>query len=856
MPEAHPASAGPPAGLARALCHPWTWRMAWRDSRSQRRRLAVFGFSIVAGIAALVAIHGLKASVEGGIEGQAKALLGSDLQITAREDFPPAALADFRRGATDLSREVSFASMMSFPRGQGARLVQVRGFEGRFPYYGEVGTLPEGGWEKLHREGGILLEPALMAQFGLAPGDEVRLGRAAFKVLGGIHKALPRSSRFSGFAPEAYLRSADLEATGLLGNRSLASFHLHLEMPEGQAAAAKRDWRKRFDQRPWRFETPEDRRESIEDALEATRRFLGIIALIALVLGALGVASAVQAHLSRRVPVVAILRCLGCPPGAAYAVFLAQVLVLGAAGTLAGVGLGVALQTVTLALFRDSLPFETLPAVPWMEIGQVALAGFALCCGFALFPLRRVRDIRPADALREGAGLPPGSIVRAWPLLLALFGLVVLAARLNSPGWPAALALAGGLFAAFGLLAATARLLMAATRRWLRPGWSYELRQGLANLYRPHNQTLLFLLSLGLAVFLLLLTILVQRQVLQRVSLESLKESPGMYLVDVQPDQVEGVAALLRANNLPPLESAPMVAMRLRSVNGVAVGELLKREGGPKWVFRREFRSTYREAPNQTETVVAGTFHDRAGLEAGEFPVSLEEKLAADLGVGLGDPLVLDIQGVDLPARVTSLRRVDWSRFNLNFFMIFPPEALAGAPGFHVFTARLPAGTTAGPLQNALARDFPNVSVIDLSQVLATVAGIVGNIVTVVRVLAGFTLLAGLAILTGVFLNGRDQRLGESVLLRTLGASSASIRRILAAEYAALGLLSALAGVLLAQGAAWLLARHVIKTTPVFAPGETLAVALAAVALALAAGLATSRGVSTHPPLAVLRRGG
>jgi putative ABC transport system permease protein len=302
------------------------------------------------------------------------------------------------------------------------------------------------------------------------------------------------------------------------------------------------------------------------------------------------------------------------------------------------------------------------------------------------------------------------------------------------------------------------------------------------------------------------------------------------------------------------MESAPIVTMRLRAVDGTPVAELMKNGIGPRWIYQREFRSTFRETLNATESLVAGEFNGQAGIQPGEVPVSLEKKIAADLRVAPGDTLDIDVQGVALAARVTSIREVDWSRFNLNFFMVFPPSALEGAPAFHVVTARVPDGGSAGPMQNALAKAYPNVSVIDLGLVLGTVANVVGNIVTVIRVLAGFTLLAGSAIIIGTFLNGRDQRVRESVLLRTLGASSAQIRKLLVIEYATLGTLSALTGIVLAQAAAFLLAKFAFKAAPVWSPGVTIAIGAGAVLLSVLAGLATSRGVCRHPPLDVLRQ--
>jgi putative ABC transport system permease protein len=838
-----------PRNLGMALLHPWTWRMAWRDSRTQRLRLAIFSMAIVAGIAALVAIHSLKASVEKGIETQAKSLLGSDLLVSSRQTIGDADLAKLSRMARNISRETAFPTMLKFPNG-GTRLVQIRGIEGGYPFYGTVETRPADAWSKLPREAGILLEPALLDQFQAKVGDEVDFGNLRLRILGVVEKPAPRASRFSGFAPEGYVRFADISRSGLLGANSMSSHQVHLEITNPPTSKLLKDRiRADFPDSPWRMETPDDRRENLGDALEKFQQFLGILALASLALGAIGVAGAVHAHISRRVPTVAILRCLGCPGHLAAAIYFAQAGALGLFGALLGAGIGIALQTGVLSYFRDSLPITVAPSPEWIAVAQTTAAGFAVCCGFALIPLLKIRTISPAATLRGGAALEGGSL-RALPIYLMLGGLLVVLALLNDPDWKRALALVGGLGVAFAVIAGVARGLMFFTRKAVGPRWPYLLRQGISNLHRPHNQTLLFLLSLGLGTFLMLTILLTGKLLNQRLSITQSPNSPNLYLIDVQPDQIDGVKSVLKKQQLPVLESAPMVTMRIESVRGVPVREA---KGVPKWVARREFRSTYRDFLNETETLTAGTWHTSVPDLGSPVPLSLEQDIAADLQVSIGDEITLDVQGVPVKARVTSLRKVDWSQFNLNFFMVFPPGVLEAAPGFHVVTTKTPNPAASGSLQRELVMDFPNVTAIDLTQILQMVGDILAKISLVVSLLGGFTVLAGLPILTGTLLNGRDVRLRESVLLRTLGASAKQVRIILVIEYAALGCLSALTGILLAVAANAGLAIFVFKASPALDFGLLVNAFLLVIGAAVLGGLALSRGVCNHPPLEILR---
>jgi putative ABC transport system permease protein len=823
--------------------------MAWRDSRAQRIRLVVFSLAIVSGIAALVAIHSLKASVQRGIEEQAKSLLGSDLQISSRDPISDRDMAKLTALARNISRETSFPTMLRFPNG-GTRMVQIRGIEGAYPFYGNVETRPTDAWSKLPGESGILLEPALLDQFQAKIGDAVEFGNLSLRILGVVEKPAPRASRFSSFAPEAYVRLSDVSRSGLLGTNSMSSQQVHLQLADPlQSSVLKEKIRADFPDSPWRLETPEDRRESLGDALEKFQQFLGILALASLALGAIGVASAVHAHINRRVATVAILRCIGCPGHLASAIYFAQAGALGLLGSLLGAGLGIGLQIGVLAYFRDRLPVTISPSPEWTAVAQTTAAGFIVCCGFSIIPLLKIRRISPVAALRGGAVLEGGAW-RALPIYLLLGGLLMVLALINDPDWKTALALVGGLGIAFVALAGVARALMWVTRKVVGPRWPYLLRQGLSNLHRPRNQTLLFLLSLGLGTFLMVTILLATNLLNQRLKISQSAKSPNLYLIDVQPDQLTGVRSVIEKLKLPVLESAPMVTMRIESVRGVPVREAA---GVPLWVARREFRSTYRDSMNETETLSAGEWHKTVTDPNGPVPLSLEEKIAKDLQVGIGDELTLDVQGVPVKAQVTSLRQVDWSRFNLNFFMVFPLGVLEGAPGFHVVTTRTASPAESGALQRELVMDFPNVTAIDLTQILQTVSDILAKISLVVSLLGGFTVLAGLPILIGTLLNGREVRLRESVLLRTLGASAKQVRTILVIEYAALGFLSALTGILLALAGNAALAEWVFKVSPVPDFGLLSAAFAIVTGISVIGGLALSRGVCSHPPLEVLR---
>ncbi|MGE9290642.1 MAG: ABC transporter permease [Puniceicoccales bacterium] len=846
-----------PRKLLWALIHPWVWRMAWRDSRVEARRLLVFASAVVTGVAALATIHGLRGSLDEGIERQSRGLLGADIQVSARGAFSPEERAAIEALAEETAREVSFSTMLYWVDQDAGRLVQVRAIEGGYPFFGDIVTEPETGSADRAEANGIYVEPALLEQFSEGVGSRVRLGQAEVPVLGVIAEPAPRSGRFAGIAPEVYTSARVIEESGLLQSTSLARYYLYLRLGEEvDPKAVIEKIREMNTDENWRIQTPESRRERIGRVLDRFEQFLGLIALAALVLGAIGVAGAVHAQVRRRRNVIAVFRCLGVPGASAFAVFLLQACLIGGVGAVAGGLLGALLHAGLIVGFGAAFPVD-LPMWPGLwTLANTTFAGFAVCCGFALLPLMSIRDIPPAAAL---GGAESGEarwglrgFWRSLPIYGFLFALLCLLSLMNSASVGRSVQMTVALLLAFLLLSGMAWVVVRLARKVVRPGWPYELRQGVANLYRPRNQTMLFMLSLGLGVFLILSVLLARNLLLEQIRVSEAETMPNVYLVDVQPDQVEGVQVIVESEGLPFLESAPMVTMRLEAVNGRSARELRDEGRLPGWVVRREYRSTYRNTLNETETTLAGTWPVELG--EGPVPVSLEEDMANDLGVQLGDTLTMNVQGLPMEIRVAHLRLVDWSRFNLNFFMVFPEGVLEGAPGFHVATTRIPDDGSSGALQRVLARQYPNVSAIDLTLILEMVREMLGRVSQAVEFLAIFTLISGVSILVGALLHGREQRMQESVLLRTLGASSWQVRRILLWEYASLGFLAAIAGATLAIVGNVLLATFAFEAEVRVDPVFVLGAIGGAIGLSVLAGSLVSRGVCRTPPLEVLRR--
>jgi putative ABC transport system permease protein len=833
-------------------------KMAWRDTRASRRRLLLFSLAVVLGVAALVAVSSVRDNLRLAIAEQTKSLLGADLTVNSRAEFPAETMDYFANLGEARAREISFNSMLLVPREGGpTRLVQVRAVEGNFPFYGDFDTAPAGARASLRGGMNAVLEESLMVQFGLKEGDPIRLGSAEYRVAGALRAIPGEAMAVTQMAPRVYVPLATVGGTGLLQPGSISRHRFYFKFPAGfDADALVRDLRERFREQRFGYDTAEERKRELGQSITNVNSFLSLVGFASLLLGAIGVASAIHAHIRQKIPTIAMLRCLGASSRTSFAIYLVQGLGLGLVGATLGAVLGLALQLALPGLLREFLPFSLQASVSWSALGGGLGAGLVVSVLFALLPLLEVRRVSPLLTLRS-AVVPSGG--RDWWQLVML--VVIGAAVFGFAYWQTgrlryAVGFAGALAVSFAVLAGIARAVSWCARRFTPRRLPYAWRQGVANLYRPNNRTLLLLVSLGLGTFLMMTLYLSRDTLLGQLRVVGGGERPNLMLFDIQDDQVEPLRKLLRENGAPVKEYAPIITMRIASIKGRGAADLLKdRELRiPAWTLRREYRSTYRAVLSDSEKLTAGAFTGRVAEGVDVIPVSVEEKLAADLQVTLGDEIVFDVQGVPVKARVDSIRQVDWRRMQPNFFLVFPEGALEAAPKFHIMALRAADAAQSAKIQQAVVREHPNVSAIDLALIIQTIDGVYAKASFVVEFLALFTVVTGGIVLAGAVLIGRSQRVRESVLLRTLGASKAQVNRIMFAEYLALGTLGAAVGAILAIGANWALAYFIFQVKWVMPSLAVLGGGWAIVSLmTVATGWLSNRGICDHPPLAVLR---
>lgn len=864
-------------------------KMAWRDSRASRRRLVLFSFSVVLGIAALVAIGSLGTNLERGIDEQAKGLIGADLIITSRQPLSTAAQQHVAGLATEVARERSFSSMMAFPTANNlTRLVNVRATEGNFPFYGDFTTVPADAPEKLRAGGNVVVvEETLLRQFDAKVGDQVKLGNTMFTVVGALQKLPGESSAISAtIAPRALIPRAALDATGLAERNVLVRHRTMLKLPPNRSTEeVERDMRTRFRPEGLGYDTVAERKRNLGRVLDNIENFLGLVGFVALFLGAIGVASAIHVYVRQKIPTVAVLRCLGATARQSFAVYLVQGVALGIFGAVVGATLGLAIQLALPRLLADVLPFDVHFFIAWPAVLRGMGAGLVICLLFTLLPLLAVRKVSPLVALRSAFAERNDAAPDPWRIAIGVFIIAAVAAfsvwqtgRLRDGlGFTAVLA------AGFGVLAGLAKVVAWSARRWFPRRWPYVMRQGIANLYRPNNRTVLLLLSLGLGTFLMLTLFLTRTTLLKEIEFTSGGGRPNLLLFDIQDDQIEDLKKAATAEGAPVLVHAPIVTMKIAALKGRKVDDILrdlrdpargddgqKREAdsggkkrGPKgdnndrlpgWTLRREYRSTYRERLEGSERLVSGAFVGRVAPGEAVVPISIEEGIFKEMGLQLGDEIEWDVQGVPIRSKVASVRAVEWRRIEPNFFVVFPLGVLEPAPKFHVAAMRTTDAGHSARVQRAIVAAFPNVTAIDLALIMQTVDSIFSKVAFVIEFMAAFTVLTGIIVLAGAVLTGRFQRIRETVLLRTLGATRRQLVQIQLVEYAILGLLAALVGGALSLAGNALLAKFIFRISPSVPVGVLLVGTTAVCVVTVITGLLSSRGITDHPPLEVLRQ--
>ena len=852
--------------------------MAWRDSRRSRKRLMLFSASISLGVAALVALGSMCESLRTGLQGQSKALLGADLQLSSQ--FPPTLEeTDFVRSLGGEQATVnSFSSGVSFPDLGIMRVVYVFVLSDNFPFYGHIDTDPPSASDAFRQGDGILISEPLARQLGLKPGDDVRVGYWKTRLLGSFRQIPGDSVSIESLAPRICLAASSLPkvltsprksviflpSTNLTERTSNVRFRTLFRLPDQISAQnVVQEHQEQLNHFRLDVDTVEHRLHVLNRSLKDFDAFLNLVAFIALLLGAVGIASAIHAHVQQRLNQVAILRCLGASMNATFSIYLTQALALGLAGSAVGVALGASVQFLLPALFRDLLPVPVSVHFSAPVAFRATAAGTGVTLAFALLPLLAVRQVSPLAAIRsEYESKATGTDWSRRLVHLGIAGVILIFAWFHSRLWYHGAGFAAGLGIAFLLLTATAGVLIQISRRLHLLKLPFVVRQGLASLHRPGNRTRSLLISLGLTTFFILILQFVRSTLLNELIKPGKEHEPNAILFDIRPNEVQMVSAFVRHLGYPVLETVPIATVRLAAVNDLPVrdwaADRLSRRSHyvPNWAIQNDYRVTWRTNLIDSEKMIAGRFVASFDPASGPIPITLNLEIARHLDVWVGDRLKFNLKGSTVTCVVSGIRKVDQQQLRPSMHFVFPSGSLDAGSPMWVLATRTNRREESNELQTSIAKTFPTVSVIDLNQVLETLNQYVYKVGMAIRFMGLFTVLTGVLVLISAIVTGRWQRCRESTLLRTLGASRNQVRWVLLVEYALLGGLGAVTGLLLALGAGWAVVHFVFQLGFHVQWLDPIVALLAVPTLTVIIGLSASRGIANTPPLEILRQDG
>ncbi len=828
-------------------------RMTMRDWRAGELTLLVI--ALVLAVAALTSVGFLADRLRQGLERDARQMIGADFIVRGDRpldrDFAGRAHALGLRTATT----AVFPSMVGATGADGAsRLAAVKAVSPGYPLRGALeiasgANAPARKADAIPAPGTVWADPALLDALHLTVGDALRIGSRTFTVSGAIARELDRGFSFVNFSPRVMLREDELASTGLITYGSRVTYRLLVAGDEAAVDRFAQYAHERTDGGKLRgvaLESLQEGQPQVRQTLDRARHFLTLVALLTALLAAVAIAMAAQRYMRRHLDGCAAMRCLGASRRTLGALFAIEFMLIGVAGGTLGAALGYAGHLALLGALGSLIDVALPLPSAWPAAVGIA-AGLVLLLGFALPPLVPLTRVPPVRVLRREFGDAARTAWVGYGFGVALFAaLLILAAGNLKLGLIVAGGFAGGLVV-FALLA---RLALFAAARLVRDGrvatglgWRYAL----ASLHRRGAASALQITALALGLMCLLLIAVTRNDLVAGWRQSTPPDAPNQFLIDIQPDQRAPVARYLASHGVASPVLAPMVRGRLVAVNGKPVNPDDYPSADARRLVDREFNLSYTTALPDDNRITEGDWYGASSAPQ----ISIEAGLAKTLGVKPGDRLRFDVTGLTVDAPVTSVRKLDWGSFKVNFFVLMPPAALRDFPATYITSFHLPPERQR--MLDGLIAQYPGLTAIDVAPILAQLQRVLLQVIGAVQFLFGFTLAAGVLVLYTALAGSRDERVREAALLRALGASRAQVGAVQRAEFIVVGVL---AGAMAAVGAlaiGWVLASRVFDFQLVFNPWLVPAGVLAGVACAGAAGWLSLRSVLARPALQSLR---
>jgi putative ABC transport system permease protein len=843
-------------------------RMAWREMRASWLRLVFFFLCVAIGVAAIIALRSVIQNVRRTMTLEARSLIGADILIQSPRALDDAARATLEGVLKDAPVEgraevVQTLTMMRPPEGVGlqtARMAELRGVDARYPFYGTM-TLASGRpySHALLADHGAIVQPDVLAQLGVNVGDSLIVAGTPFVIRDVVTRERVQRSGGVAFGPRVYIDIAALRALPVLGFGSRATHQLLLKMNDAATdrvtSALGYSFRHSTTSvRSWK--TTQDR---LGRALTVGENYLSLVGFAIVVLGGIGVWSVTRVFVQQKLKSIAVLKCVGASNRQVLGTYVLQILMLSATGCVVGAGISVAALAAVPRAVLTALGVEAVH-VTVSAVLQGTAVGLLVALLFALVPLLEIRRVKPLLLMRADSATTTRA--RDWRSVAAAasIGLALSAVAMWQAG-----SLRSGLYVSAGLGALALVLHLAS--HWLVRGVApltrstrFALRHATVSLGRPGNQTRVILMAVGLGAFFILAIRVVQANLLTEFSVEAGRNSPDLVLIDVQSDQVDAVTALIRKHASEAPRVVPMMRARIVGVSGRRVQLNSTVDIREKGNLGREYGITYRNTLEDNERITAGRFW-RDSLPPGgtddglDAEVSIEESLHDQQDLDIGDEIRFDIAGRVIRARVTSIRKVTWDNTqNGGFMFVFRPGPIEKAPhAFLAFVLGAGGASERAALQRDLAVSFPNVSAIDVRDVLRTIQDVLGNVTLGITVVGAVVLVSGVLILVGAVAMTKFQRVYDAAIYRTLGAGTWRLAGMVAIEY---GVLGTLAGILGAAGAAVLsyaISRRLLDIAWHPSPVILGTGVAGTAALVTVVGLMSSLDVLVRKPLGTLR---
>jgi putative ABC transport system permease protein len=836
-------------------------RYALRELRGGLRGFYVFIACIALGVMAIAGVGSVAASLSDGLAREGRNLLGADaaFMLFQREAKPVEVAFLQSRGQVSLA-----ATLRGMARAADGRLalVEMKAVDGAYPMLGQVSLDPVVPMPELfaERDGvfGAAADPTLLARLDLKIGDIVTVGDARFQIRSEVEAEPDKLAGGLGLGPRFLISVQGLRATGLLQPGSLVRWIYRVRLPDGadnDRATAKLidDARAAAPEAGWEIRSRSNASPQLERTIDRFTQFLTLVGLAALLVGGVGVANAVKSHIDRRLDVIAAFKALGATGRDVFAIYLTQVIVLASLGSIIGLVAGAALPFIIVGLFGDLLP---LPVIPAMHPGELALAfvyGLLTALAFGLWPLGRAHDVPVAALFREAVTAewrrPRWRYLALMAVVVALLIAVVIGLAYDRR--VAAMFVASSAVV-FAVLRGVAAAVMMAARRLPRTRFTM-LRLAIANIHRPGALTPSVVLSLGLGLA-VLVTITQIDGNLRRQFLASLPDrAPSFYFIDIPSSDAERFAAFLK--EIEPqstVEDVPMLRGRIVAARGVRA-EDLNASSDSEWVLQSDRGLTYTGEIPKGSKIVEGTWW---GADYQGPPlVSIEKKIADGLKLKLGDEIVVNVLGRDIPARIGNMRTIDWQGLGINFVLVFSPNAFKGAPHTHVatLTEEHPDSSGDARIIKRVAAAFPMITSVRVREVMETIGAVVSNLALAIRGASAVTLISAILVLGGALAAGHRHRVYDAVILKTLGATRARLLGAYALEYLMIGLATAVFGVIAGSVAAWLIVTRLMTLSFVWQAASATGVVLAALAVTVGLGLAGTLLALNQKPATVLR---